>query len=593
MSQYDIVIVGGGHAGIEAATISSYLNLKVLLVTFKKEKIGFPSCNPSIGGIGKSHLVYELDVLSGSMPILADKSGIHFKLLNSSKGPAVWSLRAQIDSSTYPANALKILNGFKNLTIVEDEVTDILVQSDRVIGVKLEKGQNIQTNYVVICSGTFLGGKIFIGNEQITGGRFSEKNSQKLSESLKSIGIKLIRLKTGTSPRLKKNSVDFSKMEEQKGEEDVGTFSILTDKVENRISCYITRTNEKTHKTIRDNLHLSALYSGNIEGKGPRYCPSLEDKVVKFSERKSHTIFIEPMGVDNEIVYVNGASSSLPVDIQLEYIHSIKGLEKSVFIQPGYAIEYDALKSKQIKPTLEHKNIKGLFFAGQINGTSGYEEAAAQGYVAGLNASLSYMKKEEIIFDRFNSYIGVLIDDIIKKDLTEPYRLFTSRSENRLYLRQDNSFVRLKDIAEKINIDDERRKLYKKIFEESEELKKIIYKDPDNFILKSEYEFLKDPSYPFESFKKLFPQFSTKTLLFIYSENKYRGYIEKYKRITKVVLENGERLIKNKKRLLSSPIISKEAKEIISKTDVERVKDLYGIIDPSDIENIIIILKKI
>jgi len=238
-------------------------------------------------------------------------------------------------------------------------------------------------------------------------------------------------------------------MEEQKGEKDIGTFSVLTDKVENRISCYITRTNERTHKTIRDNLHLSALYSGNIEGKGPRYCPSLEDKVVKFSERNSHTIFIEPMGVDNEIVYVNGASSSLPVDVQYEYIRSIKGLENSIFIQPGYAIEYDALKSKQIKPTLEHKNIKGLYFAGQINGTSGYEEAAAQGYVAGLNASLSFLKREEIIFDRFNSYIGVLIDDIIKKDLTEPYRLFTSRSENRLYLRQDNSFIRLKDIAER------------------------------------------------------------------------------------------------------------------------------------------------
>jgi tRNA uridine 5-carboxymethylaminomethyl modification enzyme len=592
MSQYDIVVVGGGHAGIEAATIISHFNLKVLLITFDKNKIGFPSCNPSIGGIGKSHLVYELDVLAGSMPLLADNSGIHFKLLNSSKGPAVWSLRAQIDSETYPKNALKILENFKNLSIVEDEVVEITIDENKVSGVKLEKTGLIKTNYVVICSGTFLGGKIFIGKEQISGGRFSEKSSLKLAESLKKIGIQLIRLKTGTSPRLKKNSVDFSKMEEQKGEENTGSFSILTQNVENKISCYITRTNENTHKTIRENLHLSALYSGNIEGKGPRYCPSLEDKVVKFSERSSHTIFIEPMGVDNELVYVNGASSSLPVDVQYKYIHSIKGLEKSVFVQPGYAIEYDALKSKQIKPTLEHKSIKGLFFAGQINGTSGYEEAAAQGYVAGLNAALSFLGKEEIIFDRFNSYIGVLIDDIIKKDLTEPYRLFTSRSENRLFLRQDNSFVRLKDISEKIKFDDRRSELYKKLFEEAEELKNFIYQNKENFTLKKNFEFLKDPSFPYENFKKLLPEFSERALLFIYSENKYRGYIEKYKRITKIILENCERLIKDKNRLLSSPIISKEAKEILSKYDVEKIKDLFGLIDPSDIENIIVVLKK-
>ncbi len=592
MSHYNVIVVGGGHAGIEAATASAYFKLKVLLVTFDKNKIGFPSCNPSIGGIGKSQLVFELDTLQGAMPLITDKSGIHFKLLNSSKGPAVWSLRAQIDSKEYPENAKKFLTDFENVSIKEDNAIDILVKDDKVFGLILEKEKMITCDSLIICSGTFLNGKIFIGDQVIEGGRYNEKNSIDLSNSMKKLGIEFIRLKTGTSPRIKKESVNFEVMEKQEGENDAGTFSILTERVKNILSCYITRTNVNTHKIIKDNLNFSALYSGNISGKGPRYCPSLEDKVVKFSNRDSHTIFIEPMGIENENIYVNGASSSLPIDIQYQYIHSIKGLEKSIFSQPAYAIEYDALKGKQIKHTLEHKKIKGLFFAGQINGTSGYEEAAAQGFVAGLNASLSALKREQIVFDRFNTYIGVLIDDIVKKDLTEPYRLFTSRSENRLFLRQDNSFIRTKDIVKKLNLQGERIKSYENLFQQTEELKDIIYKDKENSVLKREYEFLKDPSYPFEKFKEMFPDFFLRAILYIYSENKYKGYIEKYKRITKIIIENKEKIIKDKKRLLSSPIISKESKEIIAKNDVEKIKDLFGLIDPSDIENILIFLKK-
>ncbi|HAV92214.1 TPA: tRNA uridine-5-carboxymethylaminomethyl(34) synthesis enzyme MnmG [candidate division WOR-3 bacterium] len=591
MLECDIVVVGGGHAGIEAVTIIEQLSLKTAFITLDKNKIGYPSCNPSIGGIAKSHLVYELDVFGGLMPILTDSTGIHNKLLNSSKGPAVWSLRTQIDSDDYPADALKRISSFKNTLIVEDEVLRIETDENRVTGVVCEKSGFIKAEAVVIATGTFLGGRIFIGHDSFPAGRYSEKNSQFLSDSLKNLRLSLIRLKTGTPSRSYRDSIDFSKLEEQAGEEETGSFSVLSnDKTRNIEKCFIGHTNLRTHEIIKDNLQSSALYSGLITGIGPRYCPSIEDKIVRFAGRESHTVFIEPMGIESELMYINGTSSSLPEEIQYKFLRTILGFENIRFFQPGYAIEYDAVDTREIKPTMETKKIEGLYLAGQINGTSGYEEAAAQGFTAGLNSALKVLRRDEIIFDRYTNYIGVLTDDLVKKEIKEPYRLFTSRSENRLALRQDNNFVRMIPYADKVGLDNPSLTKYKKINEEYLLMKTELFNEKDE--LKQKYKIFNDPSKSFLSFRDQFPEHSRRALLAMYSEIKYAGYIERYRRTTKRILYYKDYEISSKEILLSSNIISKEAKEVIKISDIQKVRDLFGLIDPSDIENVILILKK-
>ena len=601
-TKYDVIVVGAGHSGCEAAFASAKMGVPTLLLTMNLDTIAKASCNPSIGGIGKGHLVKEIDALGGIMGKITDRTGLHFRMLNGSKGPAVQAPRAQIDKAMYSLEMKKELENTQNLEIKQFSVKSILVEDNKAIGVETKEGVIFLADSVIITSGTFMKGLMHIGQNSMEGGRSGDLFSNDLSESLKSLGFEIQRLKTGTPPRIHKRSIDFEKLEIQYPEENV---SFSYDKVEkiykDQLPCYISYTTEKTKNVILKDLDKSALFSGKIKGVGPRYCPSIEDKIVRFHEKERHQAFLEPEGFMTNEYYINGLSSSMPFSVQIDVIRSMVGLENAEFLRPAYAIEYDYMPSHQISATMETKKIKDLYFAGQINGTTGYEEAAAQGLIAGINAALKAQKKDPFILKRDESYIAVMIDDLITKEIKEPYRMFTSRAEHRLLLRQDNADIRLREygyLLGLINEDQNNRVKNKKeiLIKEMlrlEKKKKMIDGKPHSL-----RKILSRPEMSYDTILKEYPEdvenYGKEINTLIETEIKFEGYIERQKKEVEKLKYLDERIIPdnfNYDKMLSLRFEAKEKLKKFKPLNLAQASRINGVTS-ADISILMVALKK-
>lgn len=562
---YDVVIVGGGHAGCEAAFACARLGLRAAMITMNADLIAQMSCNPAIGGIAKGHLVREIDALGGVMGEVTDAVGIQFRLLNTSRGPAVWSPRAQCDKKQYRVHMKEVLEREPNLHIKQAEVAALLIEEDRVRGVHLMDGRRIRCEAVIITTGTFLNGLAHIGEQRFSCGRNGEPPSQVLAEQVRNLGLGWTRLKTGTPPRLDARSIDWSRFEPQSGDADPVPFSFLTRKIDRpQIQCYLARTTAETARIIRDSIARSPLYSGQIEGVGPRYCPSIEDKFVKFPEKESHQIFLEPEGLDTNEIYVNGMSTSMPTDVQAAMIASIPGLERAEMIRPGYAIEYDAVDARELDHRLEVRKLPGLFLAGQINGTSGYEEAAGQGLIAGINAARTIRGEAPVIIPRNQGYIGIMIDDLITKGTDEPYRMFTSRAEFRLHLRIDNADERLTPIAEEIGLAcADRRALFSKKKRQSTRLLNALESSQMGSYLRRP-EVRIDALLPWVA-EVLGEPAEPGVLMTVETQTKYAGYIDQQRRQIERMAGSNLRPIPGGLEFSRIPGISREVSERLTK----------------------------
>ncbi len=624
MSYFDVIVVGAGHAGIEAASAAARMGCSTAIITMDKHAIGRMSCNPAIGGSAKGHLVHEVDALGGEMGLIADRTGIQFRILNKSKGPAVWAGRCQSDRKLYSEEAERRVLSVPNLTIVEDSVIEAIEEGKRIVGVKTGKGKEIKCKALILSAGTFLNGLMHTGLKKEKGGRYGEEPAVGLTESLRQMGFESGRLKTGTPPRLAKDSIDFSVLQEQPGDENPEPFSMRTPIDEfpylPQVSCYLAYTSPEVHKILEKGFDRSPMFLGLIEGAGPRYCPSIEDKIVRFASKTKHQLFIEPEGLDNDLVYLNGFSTSLPEEIQLEALRKIKGFENVEMVRPGYAVEYDYFPPHQVDLTLETKLIEGLYFAGQINGTSGYEEAAGQGIVAGINAALKIQKRKEFVLKRHEAYIGVLIDDLVGKSTNEPYRMFTSRAEHRLLLRQDNTDRRLLKYGYEFGLvpkelyDDLKRRevlvtkgkeFLERVKFKPETINPVLQKVNAALIDQTEYasKLARRPEVKIEEMLKLldeneFPLAKTilenkKVLEQIEIEFKYDGYISRQQELVRKMEKLENLSIPADFDYMKIETISKEGREKLTKVKPRSLGQAARIsgVSPSDISVLLVYLK--